>query len=105
MSDRIFRSQETAQLEELYALEYDEWSLPDEITFPKADVDGVFTWEVRRLRRPETHNRDDFHRAQKYWDRLRNTQRWALEQPMMLTAKFYVKRVVVNRATYGATGQ
>ena len=88
-----YHSQDDSDLKTMMAREYDLWTLPEETTWPSSD-DG-FTWELRRKQRSVTHNRHDYRAVQRYWAGLRAEQNWRLEQPMMLTAKYYVKRVVI----------
>lgn len=96
----VFHSKDQDSVERCILREYGQWPFLEEITFPddlptlpdQPVEDHDFTWEVRRL---AVRPLDDFTEVQNRWEALRSSQGWSLEQAMIRTARFYVKRVLL----------
>lgn len=106
-----FNSREEGDVQECVDHERARWRI-DLATYPEDDDglsedDRYLTWVVRRYKRqwrevkpgwrPDPTNQDwsSFSKVQEHWDELRQREYWKLEKPMIATAKYYVKRVVL----------
>lgn len=83
--------------------EANRWCL-DMATIPEDDNgltedDLYLTWTIRRFkreRRPDINvTTTQLSSVHERWDELRTLERWQFEKPLIATAKYFVKRVVI----------